>query len=790
MAEIIDIVAKLEFESNTSNINKASEALKQNVTQLMQQLDAQKKLEAERDRTDKANIARINELTSKINQLKQASDAEIKTLTLKVKEQDKLTQSLQKQIIALGQASTKVTQFTKSSNSATFALTNLGRIVQDAPFGFIGIANNINPALESFQRLKAETGSTGTALKALGSSLIGAGGIGLAVSVVTSLLVVFGDKLFQSANKATDAEKALKKYNDTINNIEESSRRTAQSEIARINVLTSIAADTTQSTRQRGLAIKELQKEYPAYFGNLDKEILLQGQAKNAINDATNALLARAAATAAENKFAAASEKVYDLTLAQRKAIEDLDKARNRANKNRGPNVDPLLSGIVGQGVGIAEERIRDVNKELDKAIKEQQTFLKDAQTFAKQAGETIFKDSTLKEPKEKRAKRIREIIVPLGKPDIDDIALDIQRIETLIKTLNDILFNQTADRLANDDPFKLYAQSVKRSISGLEEEIISGFGPDTSDAQAEELFNSIRDTQIRNNTRLEQLREQLRKASGEKQLTEEEQIQIALLNIRLKHVQQVTDTYTTVVNAAAQAATMLIGIEQERNDRFIQIQQERVNYATELAKRGNVEVLNAERDRLEQAQKTRERLAQRQLQVNALLQASNSAVALTEAIGAIVAAAAKGDPYTIALRVAAAVASLVAGIAAIKGAFSSGSSNSFKDGVVGFRGRGTGTSDSNPVFISNGESVITARATKQHAPLLKAMNAGLPLPMATQLVTNDGSKKHYNSLEKKVDTLISVTEGNHTIVHNRLDERGWLSMTERTKRRERNRFR
>ena len=37
------------------------------------------------------------------------------------------------------------------SNQATNALTNLSRVAQDAPYGFIGIANNLNPLLESFQ---------------------------------------------------------------------------------------------------------------------------------------------------------------------------------------------------------------------------------------------------------------------------------------------------------------------------------------------------------------------------------------------------------------------------------------------------------------------------------------------------------------------------------------------------------------------------------------------------------------------------------------------------------------
>ncbi len=71
---------------------------------------------------------------------------------------------------------------------ATEALTNLSRVAQDAPYGFIGIANNLNPLVESFGRLKAETGSTGGALKALVGSLSGAGGVGLALGVVTAAI--------------------------------------------------------------------------------------------------------------------------------------------------------------------------------------------------------------------------------------------------------------------------------------------------------------------------------------------------------------------------------------------------------------------------------------------------------------------------------------------------------------------------------------------------------------------------------------------------------------------------
>ncbi len=94
------------------------------------------------------------------------------------------------------------------ANSAALALTNVGRVAQDLPFGFIGIQNNLNPLLESFQRLKAETGSSKLALQALGNSLIGAGGIGLALSVVSSAFVIWQNGIAGFNKKTKEAKEA------------------------------------------------------------------------------------------------------------------------------------------------------------------------------------------------------------------------------------------------------------------------------------------------------------------------------------------------------------------------------------------------------------------------------------------------------------------------------------------------------------------------------------------------------------------------------------------------------
>jgi hypothetical protein len=111
-------------------------------------------------------------------------------------------------------ASESLKKIKPGSDQATNSLINLSRVAQDAPYGFIGIANNLNPLLESFQRLKASTGSTGSALTALKGALLGPAGLGLALGVVSSLVVSFGDKLFGAKASMNDYQKVVSDAKD------------------------------------------------------------------------------------------------------------------------------------------------------------------------------------------------------------------------------------------------------------------------------------------------------------------------------------------------------------------------------------------------------------------------------------------------------------------------------------------------------------------------------------------------------------------------------------------------
>jgi len=95
---------------------------------------------------------------------------------------------------------------------ATNALTNFSRIAQDAPYGLIGITNNLNPMLESFQRLSKTEGGTKRAFQAMAAGLTGPAGVGIALAVVSSLMVAFGKDISIFIDKATGGSATLREF--------------------------------------------------------------------------------------------------------------------------------------------------------------------------------------------------------------------------------------------------------------------------------------------------------------------------------------------------------------------------------------------------------------------------------------------------------------------------------------------------------------------------------------------------------------------------------------------------
>lgn len=262
------------------------------------------------------------------------------------------------------------------ANQAGNALSNLSRVAQDAPFGFIGIQNNINPLLESFQRLKTETGSTGAAFKALGASLLGPAGIGLAIGAISSLVIVaiqkygsLGNALKSLFGTLANAEKA----NQALNKAQEESNKHAGEEIARIQILASVAKDVSRSTEIRTKATKELQDVLKENNVELSKEAILNGQSAQAIDLATQSILKRARARAVEASLSDLQSKRLDLENKEAAALVNL--TNKQADFNKGLKESRFSEQQRGFFLTVSVRGIQDVQKDL-KDIDEQIAFI------------------------------------------------------------------------------------------------------------------------------------------------------------------------------------------------------------------------------------------------------------------------------------------------------------------------------------------------------------------------------------------------------------------------------
>lgn len=186
-----------------------------------------------------------------------------------------------------------------AANTAGQSLTNLGRIAQDAPFGFIGIQNNINPLLESFQRLQAESKATGTSLTSnLVAALKGGAGLGLAVSLATGLITMFTSSMGKSREETDKFAMSVNRFSNEID-AAKSRMSSLQSEMEFMQKLNTINlkigfADTFQQSNiaASGASVSKMQeiqsliveeKKAYALFEQASSEFTAKAS-KNAIN--------------------------------------------------------------------------------------------------------------------------------------------------------------------------------------------------------------------------------------------------------------------------------------------------------------------------------------------------------------------------------------------------------------------------------------------------------------------------------------------------------------------------
>jgi hypothetical protein len=297
----------------------------------------------------------------------------------------------------------------KATANGGNTLMQFSRIAQDAPYGIIGIGNNLTATAESFGHLARSSGGAGNALKAVASSLTGVGGILLAVSLVTTALTYMSQNgitvadVFNKLSGNTNALKeSIKAVNDElVKNGDEYAKQKLSAEI-----LYKTATDLNESYVNRKRAVDELQSQFPKYFKNLSDEEIMAGKNIDKYRELQNAILDTARARAAEGLL---EKKELERLQKEIELRDRLAKAATKYNKAVDMKQTSITSYVGGGGSAAGsgtqstntvtrEELMRNSKNEYENAKKDLQQLNKEFEKENQFLIDTIKKGNIIKD--------------------------------------------------------------------------------------------------------------------------------------------------------------------------------------------------------------------------------------------------------------------------------------------------------------------------------------------------------------------------------------------------------
>ena len=167
------------------------------------------------------------------------------------------------------------------------------------------MTDEIKRAAEANKALKAQNQETIPVWKQLVSSIFS---WQTAMMVAITVMSMCGKEIvswISNLFKAKDATEDMRIEQEKFNKAMSEARDSAAKEIANLRVLYSQMTNVNLSMNARLAAVEKLQKQYPAYFGNLSKEQMLAGETSAAYRQLAKDIMIAARARAAQERIEA-----------------------------------------------------------------------------------------------------------------------------------------------------------------------------------------------------------------------------------------------------------------------------------------------------------------------------------------------------------------------------------------------------------------------------------------------------------------------------------------------------
>ena len=588
---------------------------------------------------------------------------------------------------------------------------------------FLAISNNLPMLVDELTRarmankaLRAEGKATIPVFRQVISSIFS---WQTALVVGITLLTAYGKELgtwikglFTAKEAITAAEYAQKQ----LNTAQLEGRNAAQAEVVNLQILYNATQNTALAYKDRLNAVKELQKQYPAYFGNMSQEKILAGELSETYEMLVRNIMAKAQAEAAQNQIVTNLEKKN--TIEQIQAYQNLTRVMADYNRLKAEGADDkMLEGYAKAAYALRKEvdsELKKMNEDLYNEVRDNSNSYQEYINNLNAANSKLVKVAT------------------------DNLLVFQNTQKEVIKSSNKIISLEELQAKMQGKNLQKYTKTISdwrtalgREVAKMELDIEKAM-KEADKSIADSFKKQVQDQELKFRSRINEAQIEGGDLGAAREMLEIYKEQIVQIN-------KLEDAYRAAGYTDEQIQAERIkarrGVQQaEQNIADIQLKTTRQALGAAVQVAGGFsamfDALGGEGERYAEFSKA--------LAIFEVTLQQAQAIA-----GAVANAAKYSIPWLLPVQIASSIAAVVAAIAQATQATDSAQTPKYASGGL-VTGPGTGTSDSIPAMLSNGEAVMTAQAVNDWGAMLSAMNVasgGNAIQVSNLPQRNDGMR-------------------------------------------------
>ena len=588
---------------------------------------------------------------------------------------------------------------------------------------FLAISNNLPMLADELTRarmankaLRAEGKATIPVFRQVISSIFS---WQTALVVGITLLTAYGKEigtwvkgLFTAKEAITAAEYAQKQ----LNTAQLEGRNAAQAEVVNLQILYNATQNTALAYKDRLNAVKELQKQYPAYFGNMSQEKILAGELSETYEMLVRNIMAKAQAEAAQNQIVTNLEKKN--TIEQIQAYQNLTRVMADYNRLKAEGADDkMLEGYAKAAYALRKEvdsELKKMNEDLYNEVRDNSNSYQEYINNLNAANSKLVKVAT------------------------DNLLVFQNTQKEVIKSSNKIISLEELQAKMQGKNLQKYTKTISdwrtalgREVAKMELDIEKAM-KEADKSIADSFKKQVQDQELKFRNRINEAQIEGGDLGAAREMLEIYKEQIVQIN-KLEDAYRAAGYTDEEIQARRIAARK--GVQQaEQNIADIQLKttHQALGAAAQVAGGFSAmfDALGGEGERYAEFSKA--------LAIFEVTLQQAQAIA-----GAVANAAKYSIPWLLPVQIASSIAAVVAAIAQATQATDSAQTPKYASGGL-VTGPGSGTSDSIPAMLSNGEAVMTAQAVNDWGAMLSAMNVasgGNAIQVSNLPQRNDGMR-------------------------------------------------